>query len=178
MVDESTAEVLRDKLTEQGLVRELARQDISPRLIHMRSIEEAARALEKGIEHPSVTPELAKKVKNAKKANKVTHKASTKKSSGTKPPSTRRVQPRYWTRVQKELHILICTNDPKYASLRRQLNKSGSAAQTTIVSNIAAAVAVSLGYTVGALLPFVVIALIAFLRLGANAWCAGQAPAT
>jgi hypothetical protein len=86
----------------------------------------------------------------------------------------REVQPRYWVRVTAELHILICTNDKKYASLRRQLNKHGSATQTAIVSNITAAIALSLGITVGVLVPFVAMGLLGLVRVGANAWCAGK----
>jgi hypothetical protein len=174
----STAEILQDNLTERGLVRELARQDISPQLVHVLPIEEAARLLQRQEAHPSKgrkSGKKAKKVKMAKKAK--AKKAMTKKTAHKalrlSPP--RMVQPNYWKRVKKELHVLICTNDKRYASLRRQLDKSGSSTQTAIVSNVAAAIAVNLGYTVAALVPFVVMALIAFLRLGANAWCAGQA---
>ena len=132
--------------------------------------------------HRPGTVKYAKKVKKAKKARPTvfkTAKAMSKK--GVAPVKAlkgkaivRQVQPRYWARVTTELHILICTNDKKYSGLRRELNKHGSATQTAIVSNIAAALAVSLGFTVAVLVPFVAMGLLGLVRVGANAWCAGR----
>jgi hypothetical protein len=42
------------------------------------------------------------------------------------------------------------------------------------VSSIASGIAVALGYTAAAVVPFVAMALLGFVRIGANAWCAGK----
>jgi hypothetical protein len=182
----ATAELLRKNLTEYGLVRILAREDIAPELVRTVPVDEVARAVQRSMRPLGPpgsfgNPIKAKKAKKAKKALfSKPPKAMSKK--GYARPATavkgravvRQVQPRYWARVTAELHILICTNDKKYASLRRQLNKHGSATQTAIVSNVAAALAVSLGFTVGALVPFVAMGLLGLIRVGTNAWCAGR----
>jgi hypothetical protein len=179
VAEESTAELLRENLTEYGLVRILAREDIAPELVRKLPVEEAARAVQRGMAPLGTGPRVAKKAKKSKKAARFYKKA---RKSAPKLASTsrsgravvREVQPNYWRRVKRELHILICTKDSKYASLRRQLGKHGSATQTAIVSNITAALAVSLGYTVGALVPFVAMGLLGLVRVGTNAWCAGN----
>jgi len=48
MAVESTAATLQDKLTEYGLVRTLSQQDVSPELVRLLSIDEAARLLQRG----------------------------------------------------------------------------------------------------------------------------------
>ena len=179
MAEESTAELLRENLTEYGLVRILAREDIAPELVRKLPVEEAARAVQRGMAPLGTDPRVAKKAKKSKKAARFYKKArkSAPKLAGTSRSGravVREVQPNYRRRVKIELHILICTKDSKYASLRRQLGKHGSATQTAIVSNIAAALAVSLGYTVGALVPFVAMGLLGLVRVGTNAWCAGN----
>jgi hypothetical protein len=70
MAEVSTAEILQDRLTEYGLVRTLARQDISPDLVRRVSIEEAGQLLQRGMLYPGSTHKTAKKVKKAKKAKK------------------------------------------------------------------------------------------------------------
>ncbi len=180
MAEESTAELLRENLTEYGLVRILAREDIALELVRKLPVEEAARAVQRGMAPLGTGPRVAKKAKKSKKAARFYKKA--RKSapkvgwyfSKRARAVVREVQPNYWRRVKRELHILICTKDSRYASLHRQLGKHGSATQTAIVSNIAAALAVSLGNTVGALVPFVAMGLLGLVRVGTNAWCAGN----
>jgi len=167
-----TAALLRQNLTEYGLVRILAREDIAPRLFRELPVEDAARMIQRSMRQPGARPPRAsaKPIHRAKKSHRVVRK-SAKKTAKT----TRLVQPNYWRRVKNEVHILICTNDKKYAGLRKQIQKQGSATQTVLVSNVASAIALSLGYTAAALVPFVAMALLAFIQMGANAWCAGQA---
>jgi hypothetical protein len=182
VAEASTAELLRENLTEYGLVRILAREDVAPELVRKLPVEEAARAVQRSMTPLGTLPgsfKNARKVKKAKKSKKAArfYKAKAKKSAAPSRigrSAVRQVQPNYWRRVKIELHLLICTKDSKYASLRGQLSKHGSATQTAIVSNIAAALAVSLGYAVGALVPFVAMGLLGLVRVGTNAWCAGK----
>lgn len=176
MAEASTAELLQQNLSEYGLVRILAREDIAPELFRKLSVEEAAQAVQRSMRPPSssaVFPKAKSKprfhrVKRSKKKPK-----SAKKKTASKGGKNVR-QPNYWRRVKNELRILICTNDKKYAGLRRQIHKHGSATQTTLVSYVASGIAVSLGYTVAAVVPFVAMALLALIQIGANAWCTGQ----
>jgi hypothetical protein len=92
MAAPSTARVLQDRLTERGLARSLAKQDVSPQLVHVLSIEQAARASAKRSMGHSKPPRASVK--------KTAHKAPTGRVF------VRRVQPNYWRRVKKELHIL------------------------------------------------------------------------
>lgn len=173
MAEETTATKLQDKLTEYGLARTLSRQDISPELVRMLSVDEAARLLQRGMLHPGSTPKAAikaKKVKMAKKAKK-TGLGATRKVGNT---GARQVQPNYWKRVKRELHILICTNDRRYETLRRYIGKEGKTTQVALVSTISAGIAVYLGMAATVIGPFVTLGLMALLQVGTNAWCAGQ----
>ena len=92
-----------------------------------------------------------------------------RKSAGARPPPS----PNYWGRVRDEIHKLVCTNDLRYASLRRQLGAHSGKTQTAIVGVISAYVATVLGLAIGAVVPLVAVCLIALLRLGKNAFCDG-----
>ena len=83
-------------------------------------------------------------------------------------------QPRYWQRVKKELHILLCTTDWKYTSIRQHLGSEGKATQAFIASSITGAIVPFVGASATVIGPLVTIGLIALLRVGTNAWCAGQ----
>lgn len=78
----------------------------------------------------------------------------------------------YLARVKKELHILICTSDKKYATLRRQFTKGKS--QTVLVTTICGGIADYTGLSAAMLMPFVAVALLSFVELGINAYCAGR----
>jgi hypothetical protein len=185
MAEASTAEILQDRLTENGLVRTLARQDISPDLVRMVSIEEAGQLLQRGMLYPGSTHKTAKKakkVKKAKKAKKASYyygrpvKKSSKKQTGkaiSKSGTIRRA-PNYWKRIKKELHILVCTNDPKYRTLRGHIGKESRTTQAAIVSTISIGIASQIGFAATVIGPFVSLGLMALLELGTNAWCAGQ----
>jgi hypothetical protein len=182
MTGPSTAQILQRKLTERGLVRTLAKQDVSPQLVHMLSIEEAARALQRGMAHPGASHKLARKVKKAKKAKKAksSMKYTTPKAAKKSAPKAskgravvRQVQPNYWRRVKKELHILICTDDKKYASIRRQIGKENKLTQAAIVIAIGGAIGAYVGVSATVIGPFVTLGLYALIQLGTNAWCAG-----
>ncbi len=170
MAEESTAAILQDKLTEYGLVRTLSRHDISPELVRMLSVDEAARLLQRGILYPGSTPKTAKKVKMAKKAKKARLDAPRKVGRA----GVRQVQPNYWKRVKRELHILICTNDRKYETLRRYIGKESKTTQVALVSTISASIGAYLGMAATVVGPFVTLGLMALLQVGTNAWCAGR----
>jgi D-alanyl-D-alanine carboxypeptidase len=192
----TAAELLQERLTERGLVRVLAQQDVAPEIVKEVPLEEAAQLIQQSFA-PSSAPrptkkakkakapvkkakkaKAPKKVKMAKKAKKAKKaKFASKKSSGP----TRRVtkgQPRrrYWQRVKRELHILLCTNDKKYSSLRRLFGKESQNTQAFIASSITSGITpyVGGGAPAAMIAPLVTLGLIALLRVGTNAWCAGQ----
>lgn len=168
MVAETTAAKLQDKLTEYGLVRTLSRQDISPELVRMLSVDEAARLLQRGMLYPGSTSKTAKKVKKVKMAKKA------KKDRKVGLAGASQVQPNYWKRVKRELSILICTDDRRYETLRRYIGKEGKTTQLALVSTIAAGIGAYLGMAATVIGPFVTLGLMALLQVGTNAWCAGQ----
>jgi hypothetical protein len=185
MAEESTAAILQDKLTEYGLVRTLSRQDISPELVRVLSVEEAVRLLQRGMLYPGSTPKTAKKAKKVKKAKKAAKKdayyTKPKKIKKGRPDALRKgsaavrqVQPNYWKRVKRELHILICTNDRKYETLRKYIGKESKTTQIALVSAIAGSIGAYIGMAATVIGPFVTLALMALLQVGTNAWCAGQ----
>jgi hypothetical protein len=83
------------------------------------------------------------------------------------------VWPEYWANLKAEFRLLICTNDKKYASVRRQMAAAVKKSQTTLVSTVAAALAVHLGVAAGLIAPFCALCLIALLRTGREAFCRG-----
>jgi hypothetical protein len=60
----------------------------------------------------------------------------------------------FWSKLKIEFRILVCTDDKKYSSLRRQMKASSGKSQTVIVSAIAAAMAAHVGVIAGVLVPF------------------------
>jgi hypothetical protein len=173
VAEASTAKILRENLTETGLVRILARQDVASQIVRYHSVEEAARHLQRGLRRPP--PMVKKAKKSAKKGSykKVkAKKASARSASGR--AVVRQVQPNYWARVKRELHILICTNDVKYQSIRRLLGKESRLTQTAIVSSIGGAIGASIGAAATIVGPFVTLGLLALLQVGKEAWCSGE----
>jgi hypothetical protein len=79
-----------------------------------------------------------------------------------------------WSRIKKEIHILICTNDKKYADVRKQLRVESGATQTIVVTSISLAVATQIGVAAAAIVPLVAVALYAAARLGTEAYCGGS----
>ena len=166
---------LQTQFTEYGLIRALARQDISPGIARL-PVPEAARILQHQFTprgsspHSRKTAKRAARFKKAKKAHK--KKRTAQPSKGTAVVFTR--QPRYWTRVTNELHLLICTNDKKYEALRKQLGAQSKTSQVTLVSIISSGIGAYIGLAGTIVGPFVMLGLIALLRVGKNAWCAGR----
>jgi hypothetical protein len=75
----------------------------------------------------------------------------------------------YIARVKRELNILLCTNDKKYAELRKKLTAIKS--QNAIVAAIAAAIGAIIGLSAAVIMPFVAIILMTLLQVGLNAYC-------
>jgi hypothetical protein len=96
-----------------------------------------------------------------------------KAPKANKTATARRPSPTYWGRVRDEVHKLVCTSDPRYASLRRELAAHSGKSQTAIVGVISAYVASILGLATGAVVPLIALCLIALLRIGKNAFCDG-----
>lgn len=82
------------------------------------------------------------------------------------------VRANFWPNVRHELYLLICTDDPKYAEIRRRLDNESNKINAVIVGLVSAAVSAVLGLTAGVLAPFVALCLIALARVGKEAWCA------
>ena len=78
----------------------------------------------------------------------------------------------YWRALKKEFRLFLCTDDKRYADLRKKLDAAGTKSQTTIVSMIAASVAAHVGAVAGTLVPLCALILLAGARLGKNAICA------
>jgi hypothetical protein len=133
--DRQFARVLRKRLTKEGLRRTAK----SERLYTVRD-----RPVGGG--PPKYKP-------SRKKALRAARKTANKKP-----------KPTYWKRLKREMHILICTNDQKYARLRRQVSKGTS--QRFIVSTLTAGIAATLGKDVALVTPFVLIVLSGFLEVG------------
>jgi hypothetical protein len=185
LTEKTTAELLQDRLTEHGLVRVLSRQDVSPDIVKELPLDEAARLVQQSfVPSPVARPAKksakksgAKKVAKAKKSKKAA-KAKKSKKAAKKNGGPPRAKPaphrKYWLRVKRELHLLLCTNDRKYASVRRNLGTEGKATQAFIASSITTAVVPFAGASATIIGPLVTIGLIALLRVGTSAWCAGQ----
>jgi hypothetical protein len=171
----STASVLQGKLTERGLVRVLGSHGVAPAIVQHYSPDEAARRLQRRL-GPSIVRKAekktahtrpGKKAKHAKKAKKAM-KSIPKKSAdhGPSPP-----RPNIWKRVRRELHVLICTKDPRYKSLRQSLGKESRMTQAAMVSAIGAAIYSYVGAAAAVIAPWVTLGLLAFLQIGTNAYC-------
>jgi hypothetical protein len=78
--------------------------------------------------------------------------------------------------MKDEFKLLICTDDARYADLRKKIESSGDKSQTAIVAMIAAGVAAYVGVAAGVLVPFCALLLLASVRVGKNAYCAGLLP--
>jgi hypothetical protein len=87
------------------------------------------------------------------------------------PEENRLLATNFWSRVKQEMYILVCTDDSKYGNLRKELSKRATVASSVIVATIAAAVSRILGFRAALLTPFVVLCLIALVRVGKEAWC-------
>ncbi len=82
--------------------------------------------------------------------------------------------PRYWIRLKTELRLAMCTDDPRYADLRRDFRRAVVLSHTSAVSLVAAALALQVGLAAGVITPFCALALAGAVKVGREAYCAGQ----
>jgi len=78
----------------------------------------------------------------------------------------------YWTLIKAEAHLLICTEEPRYEPLRRQIVRNAGEGQAALLTRIAAGIGFSLDIEAAKLVPFVALTLIVLLKLGRDAYCA------
>jgi hypothetical protein len=77
----------------------------------------------------------------------------------------------YWAEVKKEIYLLICTKDRKYAAIRTHFKKKSNASTTAIVGMLSATVATQIGAAAGIVTPLVALLLYGLLKVGVNSWC-------
>ena len=76
-----------------------------------------------------------------------------------------------WPNIRREIYLLVCTDDPKYNDLREDLSREKTLTTAFIVSSISTWIGAAVGFTATSVTPFVVLCLIALLRVGKEAWC-------
>jgi len=81
---------------------------------------------------------------------------------------------KYWPKFKEEMRLLICTDDKKYAAVRRQLLTGGKKSQAVILSTISAALAPHIGVIAGVAVPLSGITLYAIAVAGKHALCRGE----
>jgi hypothetical protein len=147
MKGKTVARTLKARLTEAGLKRVIKRSSIyNDRFIAEFSADELERLIK-------IEP-----IKMSRGGRVIAKKS--------------RCRQNYLARVKKEIHILICTSDKKYATLRRQFTKGRS--QTVLVTMICGGIADYTGLSAAMLMPFVAVALLSFVEVSINAYCAGR----
>ena len=83
----------------------------------------------------------------------------------------RKTPPNLWQRVQDEFYTLVCTDDTKYAQLRREILSHARRSKGPIIAGIAGTIATTLHVTLAVISPMVVSLLLMLLRLGKEAYC-------
>lgn len=76
-----------------------------------------------------------------------------------------------WEKVKAEFRILLCTEDAKYADLRKQASELTGNYTATLVAVVSTAIAVTLSTTAALLTPLVSLLILAVARVGKNAIC-------
>lgn len=80
----------------------------------------------------------------------------------------------WWLKVKREFHVFLCTDDNKYADLRKKLKDSGNVTSTTVLSAIAAAISSSLGFELGSIVGLVAVCIYGAIKIGKEAYCANS----
>lgn len=78
---------------------------------------------------------------------------------------------RYWKQVKKEVYLLICTEDEKYAKLRKRIGKTRKKSGASIAAVVAAVLGDELGAEATLLTGFCAIALFGVVKIGKEAYC-------
>jgi len=77
----------------------------------------------------------------------------------------------YWAQFKEEMHLFLCTDDPKYVGAREDIDNIEDATRKFVVPGIAGYIGAAMGVGAAVLTPFVALALIATVKVGMNAWC-------
>jgi hypothetical protein len=77
----------------------------------------------------------------------------------------------YWFALKAELHLLLCSDDPKYSSLKNSIKAHGKRSQTAIISAIAVFVGAHLGVEAGVITPYCALLLQFSVKVGKEAFC-------
>ncbi len=70
-----------------------------------------------------------------------------------------------------EFNLLLCTDTQKYSALGEGFTREGGQVSTVMVSSISVAVGTQLGLAAGVVSPWVILLLLAVLKLGKEAFC-------
>jgi hypothetical protein len=73
--------------------------------------------------------------------------------------------------IVREVHIFICTDDPKYAEYRQKLKSSGAPVAMAVVVLISNAISAFIDLAAGLLLPLVALILALAAKITVEAWC-------
>ena len=77
----------------------------------------------------------------------------------------------FWAAVRAEFRTFLCTNDRKYAALKRELNAKRKRSSVVVLTLISAALAEHVGTAAGVIVPFCALCLAATVRIGVQAYC-------
>jgi hypothetical protein len=185
--DSDAYKLLKSSFTEAGLQRAFARtgpfrlSDYRQRTVEYVGGIAALRASTS----PRITTHRAvrrtRRMKAAKRSHHGHHAPGRRKAKIKPARSAPDVPPRepnglnFWFRLKKEFHDLVCTRAQRYADLRKQLARHGSKTQMVIVAGIAGAMAPYVGAPSGVVIaPLVTLCLLAMLKIGKEAFCAGR----
>lgn len=76
-----------------------------------------------------------------------------------------------WNQMKSEFRLLICESGTKYAEIRKQATDLGRQGQTAIVALLAGALGSAIGVSAAAIAPAVALLILAFVRIGREAFC-------
>jgi len=78
--------------------------------------------------------------------------------------------------IVKEIHLAICTDDPKYAALRSKVAGEAKITAAVIVNMISSAIAAAVHMLSAMCLPMVALVLAAISKIGVEGWCTSMKP--
>jgi hypothetical protein len=82
-----------------------------------------------------------------------------------------------WEQAKTEFRVLVCTNDPRYASVRKQAAKLSPNQTTAFVSCLSAGLGAVIGVSATVLAPLIGLLLLTLIRLGMETFCRASSKA-
>ena len=76
-----------------------------------------------------------------------------------------------WEQAKREFRVLVCTSDPRYASVRKQAAKLSPNQTSAFVSCLSAGLGAVIGISATVLAPLVGLLLLTLIRLGTETFC-------